>query len=63
MWIFVGKWMEGSQIYRTDSILKAYLSHIVVSFLQTESCESQGRLTSTTVLFGQVDCEFGDHLS
>ena len=39
------------------------LSHVVVSLFVTKTGETQGRLSSSSVLLGQVDSEFVDDIS
>lgn len=50
----------------SDEKLSAKLSHlckVVVPFFQTKTSETQSRLTTTTVLLGELHAEFVDHLS
>jgi len=39
------------------------LAHVVVSLLVTETRETEGGLTTTTVLFGEVNSELVDHFA
>ena len=41
----------------------SHFSHIVMPLFHAKSCESEGRLATTTVLLGQVHCELVQHIA